>query len=52
MSSVSFFILMTAAFLGFLVFCGFVMFARFYRKVEQGTAMIVNTLRAAPGLHF
>ena len=52
MSSVSFFILMTAAFLGFLVFCGFVMFARFYRKVEQGTAMIVNTLRAAPEVTF
>ncbi|MCC2639020.1 MAG: hypothetical protein K0Q68_2739, partial [Moraxellaceae bacterium] len=30
----------------------FVMFAKFYHKVEQGYAMIVNTLRAEPDVTF
>ncbi|GAB2884271.1 flotillin family protein [Uliginosibacterium flavum] len=30
----------------------FAMFAKFYRKVEQGYAMIVNTLRAEPDVIF
>ncbi|MDO6386528.1 flotillin family protein [Uliginosibacterium sp. 31-12] len=30
----------------------FAMFAKFYRKVEQGYAMIVNTLRAEPEVTF
>jgi len=30
----------------------FAMFARFYRKVEQGYALIVNTLRAEPEVTF
>ena len=35
-----------------LVFGLFALFARFYRKVEQGNALIVNTLRDAPEVTF
>ena len=38
--------------LAVLILGAFAMFAKFYRKVEQGTAMIVNTLRAAPEVTF
>lgn len=35
-----------------LIFGIFVMFAKFYHKVEQGYALIVNTLRAEPEVTF
>ena len=35
-----------------LVLVMFALFAKFYRKVEQGYAMIVNTLRAEPEVTF
>ncbi|MCZ4306048.1 hypothetical protein O4G98_15040 [Zoogloeaceae bacterium G21618-S1] len=35
-----------------LVLVLFALFAKFYRKVEQGYAMIVNTLRAEPDVTF
>jgi uncharacterized membrane protein YqiK len=38
--------------LGFLLLSVFAMFAKFYRKVEQGYAMIVNTLRSEPEVTF
>ncbi|MDO5087374.1 MAG: hypothetical protein Q4D74_07165 [Comamonadaceae bacterium] len=36
----------------FFILVVFALFAKFYRKVEQGTALIVNTLRAAPEVTF
>ena len=45
-------IYISAGVFGLLLFCIFVMFARFYRKVEQGYAMIVNTLRSEPDVVF
>lgn len=45
-------IYISAGVVGLLLFCVFVMFARFYRKVEQGYAMIVNTLRSEPDVVF
>lgn len=45
-------IYISAGVVGLLLFCIFVMFARFYRKVEQGYAMIVNTLRSEPDVVF
>ncbi len=38
--------------LAVLLFVLFTMFAKFYRKVEQGYAMIVNTLRSEPEVTF
>ena len=38
--------------LALLVLGLFAMFAKFYRKVEQGYALIVNTLRADPDVTF
>jgi uncharacterized membrane protein YqiK len=38
--------------LAFFLLVLFALFAKFYRKVEQGTAMIVNTLRAEPDVTF
>jgi len=38
--------------LGFLLLSLFAMFAKFYKKVEQGYAMIVNTLRSEPEVTF
>ena len=35
-----------------LIFGMFILFAKFYRKVEQGYAMIVNTLRSEPEVTF
>lgn len=40
-------ILLAVVFLGLLV-----MFAKFYRKIEQGHALIVNTMRAEPTVTF
>lgn len=45
-------ILIAIAVLVVLVFGIFVMFAKFYRKIEQGYALIVNTLRAEPEVTF
>ncbi len=45
--------ILVAAALGVLfLFVIFAMFAKFYRKVEQGYAMIVNTLRVEPEVTF
>ena len=38
--------------LAFILICGLSMFAKFYRKVEQGYAMIINTLKAEPEVTF
>ncbi|MET0335786.1 MAG: hypothetical protein ABW190_16075 [Rhizobacter sp.] len=38
--------------LAFFLLVLFALFAKFYRKVEQGNAMIVNTLRAEPDVTF
>lgn len=46
-------IMLIAAAAGTLVLLGaLAMFARFYHKVEQGHAMIINTLRAEPDVSF
>lgn len=45
-------ILIAAGVLGILIFGMLIMFAKFYRKVEQGYAMIVNTLRSEPEVTF
>lgn len=45
-------IYIAAGVLAVLVFGLFAMFAKFYRKVEQGYAMIVNTLRSEPEVVF
>ncbi len=36
----------------FVIFGALAMFAKFYHKVEQGHAMIINTLRAQPDVTF
>ncbi len=36
----------------FLILAMFAMFAKFYRKVEQGHALIINTLRSEPEVTF
>jgi len=38
--------------LAFFLLVLFALFAKFYRKVEQGYALIVNTLRAEPDVTF
>ena len=45
-------ILISAAALIVLVFVLFAMFAKFYRKIQQGHALIVNTMRAEPTVTF
>ncbi|WP_426168953.1 flotillin family protein [Pseudoduganella sp. R-34] len=46
-------IMLIAAAIGVVVLLGaLAMFARFYHKVEQGHAMIINTLRAEPDVSF
>jgi len=46
-------IMLIAAATGIVVLLGaLAMFARFYHKVEQGHAMIINTLRAEPDVSF
>jgi uncharacterized membrane protein YqiK len=36
----------------FFLLCFIIMFAKFYRKIEQGHALIINTLRAEPEVTF
>ncbi|KAF0813879.1 Inner membrane protein YqiK [Andreprevotia sp. IGB-42] len=45
-------ILMAIGIFAFFLFCAFLMFIKFYHKVEQGKAMIVNTLRSEPEVTF
>ena len=45
-------ILIAAGVLAIFIFGTLAMFAKFYRKVEQGYAMIVNTLRSEPEVTF
>ena len=45
-------VFIAVAILVLLLFGLFALFARFYRKVEQGNALIVNTLRDAPEVTF
>jgi uncharacterized membrane protein YqiK len=45
-------VLIAAVILAFLILGLFAMFAKFYRKIEQGRALIVNTLRAEPEVTF
>ena len=45
-------ILVSAGIAAFLLLCFIVMFAKFYRKIEQGHALIINTLRAEPEVTF
>lgn len=45
-------ILIAVGILAIFIFGMLVMFAKFYHKVEQGYAMIVNTLRAEPEVTF
>ncbi len=45
-------ILIAVGVLVFLILAMFAMFAKFYRKVEQGHALIINTLRAEPEVTF
>jgi len=45
-------ILIAVGVLAFLILAMFAMFAKFYRKVEQGHALIINTLRSEPEVTF
>lgn len=45
-------ILISAGLAVFLLLCFVAMFAKFYRKIEQGHALIINTLRAEPEVTF
>jgi uncharacterized membrane protein YqiK len=45
-------LLLTTGIIAVFIFGIFIMFAKFYHKVEQGYAMIVNTLRAEPDVTF
>ncbi len=45
-------ILIAVGILVFLILAMFAMFAKFYRKVEQGHALIINTLRSEPEVTF
>lgn len=45
-------ILVSAGIAAFLLLCFIAMFAKFYRKIEQGHALIINTLRAEPEVTF
>ena len=46
------FILLAAGVLAIFIFGAFFLFASFYKKVDQGNAMIVNTLRREPDVTF
>ncbi len=45
-------ILISSGIAAFFLLCFIVMFAKFYRKIEQGHALIINTLRAEPEVTF
>ncbi|TDM08852.1 MAG: hypothetical protein C4K60_05635 [Ideonella sp. MAG2] len=45
-------ILISAGIAVILLLCFIAMFAKFYRKIEQGHALIINTLRAEPEVTF
>jgi uncharacterized membrane protein YqiK len=45
-------ILIVAGLSAFFLLCFLVMFAKFYRKIEQGHALIINTLRSEPEVTF
>lgn len=45
-------LLIPAGILFVFLFCFIAMFAKFYRKIEQGHALIINTLRAEPEVTF
>ncbi|WP_348945192.1 hypothetical protein ABHF33_00860 [Chitinibacter sp. FCG-7] len=45
-------VLFSIAIFGFFILCAFLLFVKFYNKVEQGKAMIVNTLRSEPEVIF
>jgi len=45
-------ILIAVGVLVFMILAMFAMFAKFYRKVEQGHALIINTLRSEPEVTF
>ena len=45
-------IFVSAGIAAFLLLCFIAMFAKFYRKIEQGHALIINTLRAEPEVTF
>ena len=45
-------ILISSGIAAFFLLCFIVMFATFYRKIEQGHALIINTLRAEPEVTF
>ena len=45
-------ILISAAAIAVFIFGLFALFAKFYRKIEQGHALIVNTMRAEPTVTF
>lgn len=42
----------SAGIIAFLLICFIALFAKFYRKIDQGYAMIVNTLRSEPEVTF
>jgi uncharacterized membrane protein YqiK len=45
-------ILISAGIAAFFLLCFIIMFSRFYRKIEQGYALIVNTLASEPVVTF
>jgi uncharacterized membrane protein YqiK len=45
-------VFLTSGIVAVFLFGMFIMFAKFYHKVEQGYAMIVNTLRSEPDVTF
>jgi len=47
-----YFIALATGVLGVFIFGAFFLYASFYKKVDQGNAMIVNTLRAEPDVTF
>jgi len=47
-----YFIALAVAVLAIIIFGAFFLYASFYKKVDQGNAMIVNTLRTEPDVTF
>jgi uncharacterized membrane protein YqiK len=45
-------VIVAAGLAAFFLLCFVAMFAKFYRKIEQGHALIINTLRAEPEVTF
>ena len=45
-------VLLAIGVFSFILFAAFLLFVKFYNKVEQGHAMIVNTLRSEPDVTF